>query len=78
MANDNKTEKGNQAGDTKTTGREYVKRESGGQDVQQVPAKNPGHTSPNQDDLDHPEHRSDKPHPSDKRIGEKIKDTIDQ
>lgn len=68
----------NKAGDTKTTGREYVKRESGEQHVPQVPAENMGHTSPNCDDLENPEQDTGKPHPADKTVADKIKQTNDQ
>lgn len=65
----------NKAGDTKTTSEEYIKRESGEQSAHAVPAENPGHASPSCDDLEHPEHRSDKSHPKDKKIAEQIKKT---
>ena len=52
----------NKAGDTKTTSKEYVKRESGKQDMPHVPQENTGHTSPNPDDLENPDQKVDKKH----------------
>ena len=61
-----KSKKGNRAGDTKTTSEEYVKRETGDNDVPKVPAEKPGNTSPNCDDLENPGQNLDNP-PDDDR-----------
>jgi len=68
----------NKAGDTKTTSKEYVKRESGEQNVPAVPAENTGDTSPNQDDLEHPEQEANREHPKDKAVADKVKETNDK
>ncbi len=59
----------NKAGDTKTTSKEYVKRETGKQDVPHVPQENTGHTSPNPDDLEHPEQKVDQKRDKDAKKG---------
>lgn len=51
----------NKAGSTRTTNREYVKREHGKNDVPSEPAENTGAVSPTKEDLENPEQRHDKP-----------------
>lgn len=51
----NKHDDSNKAGDTETTEKEFVKRETGEQDVPKRPAENTGLTSPTKEDLEHPE-----------------------
>jgi len=68
----------NKAGSTKTTSEEYVKRESGEQNVPAVTAENTGHTSPNCDDLEHPEQDAHRKHPKDDAVADKVKETNDK
>lgn len=68
------TEHRNKAGDTETTSNEFIKRETGEQHNPKVPAENPGNTSPNSDDLENSDQKTDKPHPNDADVAKKIKD----
>lgn len=71
----------NKAGDTETTEKEYVKRETGEQDVPKLPAENPGNTSPNCDDLEHPEQSAEEAAVEDEKteeVAEQIEETNEE
>lgn len=69
------SEKTNKAGSTHTTNQEIIKRETGEHNVPPETMKNPGHTSPTPDDLEHPEHRADKQDHRDKAAMKKVEKT---